>query len=73
MTDPTCPTCRVTMEVGFVVDHAHANSPTVAKWTAGTPEKSFWYGIKLRGKERLSIVTYRCPKCAVLHSYAPMT
>jgi hypothetical protein len=61
------------MEVGFVVDHAHANSPTVAKWTAGSPEKSFWMGIKLRGKVRHEIVTYRCPRCGFLQSYAPPT
>jgi Domain of unknown function (DUF6487) len=73
MSEPTCPTCRVAMEVGFVVDYAHANSPTVAKWTAGAPEKSFWFGLKLRGKERVPIVTYRCPKCALLQLYAPAT
>lgn len=59
------------MEVGFTVDHAHSNYPSTAKWTAGVPEKSFWTGLKLRGKQRLEIVTYRCPKCGLLQSYAP--
>ncbi len=73
MPDPTCPSCRVTMEVGFTADHGHANSLMVSKWTAGVPEKSFWLGLKVRGKERHEIVTYRCPRCGFLQSYAPAT
>lgn len=57
------------MEPGYVVDEGYG-SRTVAKWVAGEPERSFWTGLKLRGKARLDIVTYRCGRCGYLESYA---
>lgn len=43
---------------------------TVAKWIAGEPERSIWTGLKLRGKERLNVATFRCRRCGYLESYA---
>ena len=45
---------------------------TPAQWVAGDPEYSFWMGggLKLRGKDRLDITTYRCPRCGYVESYA---
>jgi hypothetical protein len=40
------------------------------RWVEGTPQVSFWSGLKVRGKERLPITTYRCPACGYLESYA---
>ena len=39
-------------------------------WVEGTPEPSLWAGIKTRGRRLLSTVTYRCPTCGLLQSYA---
>ena len=70
MTEPQCPSCRVTMDDGFVIDKGHMNVPTPAKWADGPPETSFWRGLKLSGKDVLTVVTYRCPNCGLLQAYA---
>ena len=59
------------MEAGFVLDHqAHAYG-TQSAWIEGAPERAFWTGVKLKGRQRLPVTTYRCPKCGFLESYAP--
>jgi hypothetical protein len=66
-TAPECPDCRVTMEPGWIMDFTQGGiAPT---WVRGIVEKGFW-GVKLRGKERLPVSTFRCPKCAQLKSFA---
>lgn len=70
MNAPQCPHCHVVMDVGFVPDLGHHSWPNEPKWTAGEPERSFWRGIKLKGKARVPISTYRCPRCGLLQSYA---
>jgi hypothetical protein len=57
------------MEPGFVLDETR-NQHAVATWIEGAPESSFWMGIKLRGKQRLPVTTYRCRRCGYLESYA---
>lgn len=57
------------MSEGFIVDKGYGSSE-VAKWVDGPPEKSFWVGLKLGGKEKIEIVTWRCRKCGYLESYA---
>lgn len=54
-----------------MLDKGDYNSPTQQEWAEGPPEKSFWTGLKLKGKEKLRVATYRCPKCGLLQSYAP--
>jgi hypothetical protein len=58
------------MEAGFIPDLGEANMANTPQWTDGAPERSFWLGLKLRGKERIPITTYRCPRCGLLQSYA---
>ena len=67
---PECPSCRATMDEGFMIDRGHANAVRVGEWLEGAPEPSFWTGLKVRGKERLVAVTYRCAACGLLQSYA---
>jgi hypothetical protein len=59
------------MESGYLVDvvPGHGTS-AVPKWVAGEPQRSFWTGLKLRGKERLTTTSYRCRQCGYLESYA---
>jgi hypothetical protein len=57
------------MEPGFVVDHDHG-SYRQSVWMSGLPEKSFWTGVKVRGREKLPVVTFRCPGCGRLDAYA---
>jgi hypothetical protein len=57
------------MEPGFVVDEGHGTR-TVAKGVAGEPQRSIWTGLKLRGRDKLDVTTYRCRRCGYLESYA---
>jgi hypothetical protein len=59
------------MEPGFVIDKSYGGDyGSTPEWTGGTPEPSFWTGIKFKGKERLQVTTYRCSTCGRLESYA---
>ena len=66
----TCIRCQGTMEPGYMIDEGHGGHRKVESWVAGAPEKSFWTGLKVRGKSRLAITTYRCRRCGYLESYA---
>ena len=65
----TCPECGGTMYEGFLLDITYgSNLPT--SWVEEPPEKSFWTGTKVKGKEKLPVQTYRCAACGFLKSYA---
>ena len=64
-----CPDCEVEMVEGFILDMTYGGQ-LVPRWLKGRPEKSFWTGIKSKGKECRNVETYRCPKCGLLRSYA---
>jgi hypothetical protein len=55
------------MEEGVTLD---LESRRTQKWLRGPVEQK-WFGIKTRGKELLRVITYRCPKCGYLKSFAP--
>ena len=57
------------MAPGYVIDEGYGTR-TVANWVAGEPERSMWTGLKLRGKDKLAITTYRCGRCGYLENYA---
>ncbi len=66
----SCPKCGGRMEQGFIAD-ATEHYAKIAQWVEGVPLKSFWSGIKTRGRKNLNIETWRCGRCAYLESYAP--
>jgi len=66
---PSCLRCGGTMSEGYVVDVGYG-STSVPKWVEGSPVKSIWTGLKLRGKEQLSVTSFRCRRCGYLESYA---
>jgi hypothetical protein len=57
------------MERGFIIDEGYGKR-TVARWVLGEPETSIWTGVKIRGKDKLDVTTYRCRRCGYLESYA---
>jgi hypothetical protein len=61
------------MDSGFVLDKIghDSSSASAPEWAEGVPERSFWMGLKLAGRERHAVVTYRCSACGYLESYAP--
>ena len=58
------------MEPGYIIDEGHGGNRKVETFVAGEPQKSFWTGLSLRGKDRLEVTTYRCRRCGYLESYA---
>ena len=59
------------MEPGFLIDKGHFELPSQQEWAEGAAERSYWSGLKLDNRERVPVVTYRCPRCGLLQSYAP--
>ena len=57
------------MDEGYIIDETHGTMKS-QKSAQGAPEYSFWFGLKLRGKKRLDVSTYRCGRCGYLESYA---
>jgi hypothetical protein len=57
------------MAEGFVPEADYGMNHVTA-WVEGAPEKSIWTGVKLRGKRRFAISTWRCERCGYLESYA---
>jgi predicted nucleic-acid-binding Zn-ribbon protein len=65
-----CLKCGGEMEEGFVLDNTYG-ARLQSEWVEGAPEPSRLSGIRLKGKERIAIVTFRCERCGYLESYAP--
>jgi hypothetical protein len=59
------------MESGFVIDKVGNSFASAPEWAEGVPERSFWTGLNVAGRERHAVVTYRCSACGYLESYAP--
>ena len=70
MPDHKCPDCSRSMKEGFLLDRGHHNQTTPGAWVEGPPERSLFFGLKLRGKRRFAVVTWRCESCGLLKSYA---
>lgn len=66
-TPPECRRCQIAMQRGFVLETYDMSNP---RWIAGEPESGFAVVLKTRRRPKLDIVTYRCPKCGLLESYA---
>ena len=67
----TCPKCGSRMDQGYLLDNGESGSRHVVSWVEGTPEKSFWTGLTLKGRARFPVVTLRCVRCGFLEAYAP--
>ncbi len=69
----SCLRCQSAMEQGFLLDRGHANATQEQEWVQGEVERSWWVGIKTKGRERYAVRTFRCPRCGYLESYAGET
>jgi DNA-directed RNA polymerase subunit RPC12/RpoP len=67
----TCPKCSIQLHEGFLLE-ATRNSRGVTEWVEGKPVASFWTGLRLKGRIRLPVASYRCPRCGFLELYAPV-
>jgi predicted RNA-binding Zn-ribbon protein involved in translation (DUF1610 family) len=66
----TCPKCGSAMERGFIPDRIDVRYALLREWVAGVAQERFFGGVKLKGKERYYVLTFRCPDCYYLESYA---
>lgn len=72
MAHPICPDCQRRMEGGFLLNGLPGQSSLSAgQWVEGAPEKSFWSGLKLKGRRRLAVYAWRCPGCTQVRLFAP--
>jgi hypothetical protein len=55
---------------GYLLDGRHADRRHATEWVAGAPEKSFWMGLKIKGRQVLPVTVFRCERCGFLESYA---
>ena len=66
---PQCPKRERAMEEGFIPDVAYG-AVLLGSWAEGTPEKGWTGSVKMKGRRKLDIITYRCTSCGYLESYA---
>ena len=69
MPSKACPKCSGSMSQGFQVDQTHGGT-AVPTWVEGPPQRSVWTGVRLTGKPRIEIETWRCGRCGFLEQYA---
>jgi hypothetical protein len=59
------------MQEGFIVNPTvFRGTFNVSGWHSGSPQKSFWSGIKVQESKLRPITTYRCDQCGFLEGYA---
>jgi DNA gyrase inhibitor GyrI len=58
------------MELGFLLERGDKNRGAATQWVEGTPERSFWTGVRVKNRRVLPVITYRCDACGFLASYA---
>jgi hypothetical protein len=70
--NPECLRCKGPMEPGYIIDRRqHSVSSSVAQtWFEGQPERSFWTGLRTKGRRSCEVRTFRCTRCGYLESYA---
>jgi hypothetical protein len=64
-----CPKCGRRMQLGFCLDSKHERRG-LTEWVSGPPEKSFWMGLKIKGRQVIPVTVFRCERCGFLESYA---
>ena len=53
-----------------MLDRGHHSVVGTQDWVRGEPERSFWFGIKTKGKDKYPVRTFRCERCGYLEAYA---
>ena len=63
-----CPKCDAECEVGFLVDTSRHEG--VGRWASGEPTFYFLRVLRMKGRRRLLVESWRCKRCGYLESYA---
>jgi hypothetical protein len=64
----TCHRCGGRMTEGFVLDHTQGGYKQ-STWVEGPAEKSVWVGLKLKGRKKIPMTSYRCERCGLVENY----
>ncbi len=64
----TCSKCGSSMREGWMIDVGKGTRP--AEWVEGVPESSIWTVTKVPKDKVFQVVTWGCPDCGYLESYA---
>ncbi len=64
-----CSECGGTMQEGYILDVTRGGR-IPSSWIEGKPEKDFWQGLNIEGKQVFYIAAYRCKDCGFLKFYA---
>jgi hypothetical protein len=67
---PEYPRCQTPMEAGYLLEYGYGDRKAQATWVEGKPEMGWFFGLKTSNRRELLVVTYRCPSCGRLESYA---
>ena len=65
----TCIECGGPMERGFLPDATQGGNAR-PRWAEGEAQRSYWTGLKLKGRRQFYVETFRCEHCGALRSYA---
>ncbi len=67
-----CPRCGKRMEAGYLLGRSsdRGGYGPMTSWVEGQPVRSWWFGIRTKGRRVLTTSTYRCTGCGYLESYA---
>jgi len=65
-----CAQCGGSMKNGFLRD-LQQHRPDASFWVEGPIERSFFTGVKVRGRPRGEVLAFRCEGCGRLELYAP--
>lgn len=70
---PRCRDCAVDMQFGFMPDLAYGQM-VIQRWIPGDPKPSWSWGdfsVRQYRSDSLLTISYRCPKCYRLETFAP--
>ncbi len=70
MNNAECSKCGFEMETGFLLELGDGNYRMQGSWMEGQPERSLFFGLKLKSKRILPIKALRCKRCGFLELYA---
>ena len=73
---PLCPQCQVETQLGFLLDAADKGYERQLRWQPHEPQEKRVFGLFSMDfvaptQDARKVVTFRCPRCALLLSYAP--
>jgi hypothetical protein len=65
-----CPRCSRHLQPGSLLEKGNGDRTSVTQWVEDVPDKSFWTGLALKGRQVLPVTTFRCERCGYLEPYA---